>query len=523
MAIASLADIVREHASTQPDKAAIVLGDRTVSYAQLLEESAKVAQALTAAGIGSGDRVAILDKNSIEYYTLLFGASMCNAVTVAVNWRLAPGEVEYIVNDAESKVLLIGPEFAGHLESMNLTTVTKTVSLGTDGELTYDAWIADHDAVDPMTPSSLQDTAFQLYTSGTTGLPKGVELSNHNFFVMIPIAGEAWSLDAESVNLCAMPQFHIAGTGWGVVGFYFGGTNVVLRELDLELLLSLIEDYKITNALLVPAALQFVLLTPKAQETDFSSMRAVVYGASPITEEVLVGSMNLMGCDFVQVYGLTETTGAVTQLDAADHDPGGPRADLLRSAGKPFPGAEVRIVDAETGDDMPVGEVGEIWIRTPQNMKGYWKNDAATAEAFPGGRDADGTGGWFRSGDAGFLKDGFIFIHDRVKDMIVSGGENVYPAEIENALMGHPAVADCAVIGVPSEKWGETPKALIIATPDTDPTEAEIIAYCREKIARFKCPTSVERIAAIPRNPSGKILKVELRKPYWEGHDRNVG
>jgi len=523
MAIASLADIVREHASTQPDKAAIVLGDRTVSYAQLLEESAKVAQALTAAGIGSGDRVAILDKNSIEYYTLLFGASMCNAVTVAVNWRLAPGEVEYIVNDAESKVLLIGPEFAGHLESMNLTTVTKTVSLGTDGELTYDAWIADHDAVDPMTPSSLQDTAFQLYTSGTTGLPKGVELSNHNFFVMIPIAGEAWSLDAESVNLCAMPQFHIAGTGWGVVGFYFGGTNVVLRELDLELLLSLIEDYKITNALLVPAALQFVLLTPKAQETDFSSMRAVVYGASPITEEVLVGSMNLMGCDFVQVYGLTETTGAVTQLDAADHDPGGPRADLLRSAGKPFPGAEVRIVDAETGDDMPVGEVGEIWIRTPQNMKGYWKNDAATAEAFPGGRDADGTGGWFRSGDAGFLKDGFIFIHDRVKDMIVSGGENVYPAEIENALMGHPAVADCAVIGVPSEKWGETPKALIIAAPDTDPTEAEIIAYCREKIARFKCPTSVERIAAIPRNPSGKILKVELRKPYWEGHDRNVG
>jgi len=523
MAIASLADIVREHASSQPDKAAIVLGDRTVSYADLLAESAKVAQALTAAGIGAGDRVAILDKNSIEYYTLLFGASMCNAVTVAVNWRLAPAEVEYIVNDAESKVLLIGPEFTGHLDSMNLTTVTQTVFLGDGGDLTYDAWIADHEAVDPMVPSGPHDTAFQLYTSGTTGLPKGVELSNYNFFVMIPIAGDAWSFDTESKNLCAMPQFHIAGTGWGVVGFYFGGTNVVLRELDLDLLLSLIEDYKLTNALLVPAALQFILLTPKAQETDFSSMRSVVYGASPITEEVLVGSMELMGCDFVQVYGLTETTGAVTQLDAADHDPGGPRADLLRSAGKPYPGAEVRIVDAESGNDMPVGEVGEIWIRSPQNMTGYWKNEAATAEAFPEGRDADGTGGWFRSGDAGYLKDGFVFIHDRVKDMIVSGGENVYPAEIENALMGHPAVADCAVIGVPSEKWGETPKALIIPAPDTDPSEQEIIDYCRDKIAHFKCPTSVERIAAIPRNPSGKILKVELRKPYWEGHDRNVG
>ena len=203
-----------------------------------------------------------------------------------------------------------------------------------------------------------------------------------------------------------------------------------------------------------------------------------------------------------------------------DHDPGGERAELLRSAGTPVVGTEVKIVD-EDGNDLPDGEVGEIWSRSHQNLKGYWKNPEATAAAFPEGRDDDGFG-WFASGDAGYLKDGFVFIHDRVKDMIVSGGENVYPAEIENAIMSHEGVADVAVIGVPSERWGESPLALIIPAEGADPSEQDIIDHCAERLARFKLPKAVERIDAIPRNPSGKILKTELRKPYWQGQERAV-
>ena len=250
-------------------------------------------------------------------------------------------------------------------------------------------------------------------------------------------------------------------------------------------------------------------------------MRKIVYGASPISEEVLVRSMKVFGCGFVQVYGLTETTGAITDLQPDDHDPQGPKAHLLRSAGRPWGDVKIRIVDTETKEEMPDGEVGEILCSTVQNMLGYWRNPEATAEAYPDGRDENGIG-YFRTGDAGYMQDGYLFIHDRVKDMIVSGGENVYPAEIENVLMAHDQIADAAVIGVPSEQWGETVKAIIVDGPGTAARDEEVIAYCRERLAHFKCPTSIDRIEALPRNPSGKILKTELREPYWKGQTRRV-
>ena len=468
--------------------------------------------------------MAFLDKNAPEYFTFLFGAGKVNAVTVAVNWRLAPPEMEYILNNAEAKVLLVGAEFLPHLEKMDLATVSTIVVIGDGthpGAVGYDAWLSAASDEDPAVPVGWSDTCYQLYTSGTTGLPKGVELTNENFFLMLPAASEEWGFDVDSVNLVAMPLFHIAGSGWGVVGLYNGGSNVLLRDVDPAAILKLIPEFGVTNALLVPAVLQFLLMTPGIESTDFSTMRAMVYGASPITEEVLVGSMDVMGCDFIQAYGLTETTGGVTILRADDHDPGGPRAGLLRSAGRPWGDVELKIVDPVSGESRPDGEVGEIWCKTVQNMKGYWANDDATREAFPEGRDDDGRG-WFRTGDAGYLTDGYLYIHDRVKDMIVSGGENVYPAEIENVLMAHPEIADAAVIGVPHERWGETVKAIITPADGADPTEAAIIAYTKERLAGYKCPTSVDRMDLIPRNPSGKILKTELRAPYWEGHDRMV-
>jgi len=518
----TIGDLIRHHSVERPDKPALILEDNVRTYADIHQESNRVAQAMAAAGVGSQDRVAFLDKNVPEYFTMLFGAAKLNAVTVAVNWRLAPPEMAYILNHSKVKVLLIGEEFLGHLKSMDLEGDVQIVVIGEDGgdHPTYDEWIAGRDADDPMAESLPTDTCYQLYTSGTTGLPKGVELTNNNFFGMMPVASEMWSFDSDSVNLVCMPLFHIAGSGWGVVGLFNGATNVMMRDIDPAAILELIPEYGITNALFVPAVIQFLLMMPNIDDTDFSTMRSVIYGASPISEEVLVGGMNAMGCDFCQVYGLTETTGGVTQLDAEDHDPGGPRAYLLRSAGKPFPGTEIRIVDAD-GNDLPDGEVGEIWIRSTQNLKGYYADPEATAAAFPEGRDENGLG-WFTTGDAGYLQDGFLFIHDRIKDMIVSGAENVYPAEIENVLMKHPGIADAAVIGVPHEKWGETVKAIVVRVPEGAPSDEEIIAYCKENLAGYKCPTSIDDAEMLPRNPSGKILKTELRKPYWEGKERMV-
>jgi long-chain acyl-CoA synthetase len=521
--IETIADIVRHHAEVRGDKPALRFGDDTWSYSELRDESARVAQTLLAEGVRPGERVAVLDRNGPEYFTFLFGAAMANAVTLAVNWRLAPREIEYILENAEARVLLIGRDFLGHLAKMKLDGVRRIVVVGEgDGtHVRYEDWIADRAPEDPRVPSGPDDTCYQLYTSGTTGLPKGVELTNRNLLTAMEQGQRAWSFDADSVNLVAMPLFHIAGSGWAIAGFCSGGVNILLREVDPAEILRVVPKFRVTNALFVPAVLQVLVATPGAEETDFSSLRCVVYGASPITEAVLERSLETLGCGFVQVYGLTETTGAITVLASEDHDPGGPRGHLLRSAGRPWGGVEIRIVDAETGRDVDDGEVGEIWIRTPQNMKGYWRDPDATREAFPEGRDADGLG-WFRSGDAGYVRDGYVFIHDRVKDMIVSGGENIYPAEIENVLMGHPAIADAAVIGVPSEKWGETVKAVVVSAPGNEVDDAKLIDYCRERLAHYKCPTSVDRVEALPRNPSGKILKTELREPYWAGRSRRV-
>ena len=520
--ISSIGDIARVHAANNADKVALIYQERQWTYGQLDKESNRVANALLAAGVNPQDRVVHLDKNGPEYFTYLIGASKVNAVSMSVNWRLAVPEMEYVLNHAEAKVLLIGEEFLGHFEQMNVESVTTVVVVGDGGQyVSYDSWIAGSEETDPEIDVGWTDTCYQLYTSGTTGLPKGVELTNRNFFSFLPVASEEWYFDSDSVNLVAMPLFHIAGSGWGVVGLFNGGTNVLLREADLVELLRLVETYQVTNALLVPAILQFLLITPEAQKTDFSSLRCMIYGASPITEEVLSASMELMGRDLVGADGVTASSGGGILFRAAHHDPGGPRAHLLRSAGQPWADIELRIVDPETFVDLGDGEVGEIWIKSVVTLKSYWKDADATDEAYPEGRDAEGLG-WFRTGDAGYMSEGFLFIHDRVKDMIISGAENIYPAEVENALMSHSDVADVAVIGVPDAKWGETVKAIITPAQGTDPSEADLIEHCRERLAHYKCPTSVDRLSMIPRNPSGKILKTELRKPYWEGEQRRV-
>ena len=365
------------------------------------------------------------------------------------------------------------------------------------------------------------DVITQLYTSGTTGLPKGVMISGRNLTTILRAAPETFRIDDTTVSMVAMPLFHIGGTGWALSGMSRGGHSVIVRDIDPVEVLRVIESHAVTDAFLVPAVLMFLLATPQLEDTDVRSLRTIFYGASPISEDVLVRSMAALGCDFAQVYGLTETTGAITALSPADHDPEGPKAPLLRSAGRPFSHVELRIVDSATGEDLPPGAVGEVLSRSDQTMLGYWNKPEETAAVI----DADG---WFRTGDAGWLsEDGFLFLHDRIKDMIVSGGENVYPAEVENALLSHPSVADAAVIGVPDERWGETVKAIVVPTPDAPEDRgalaADILEATRGRLAHYKCPTSIDFVDGLPRNPSGKVLKRELRAPYWEGRRRNIG
>lgn len=517
--IQDVGGIVRYHAKTQPNAVSLVLGERTLTWAQLLSRSAQVAQGLKRAGVKPQDRVAFLDKNGIEHFEVFYGCALLNAVSVDINWRLAAPEVLFIANDSQAEVLIVGQEFVPILDAIigQLARIKTIIVIGGHpSHDDYEQWVNAQSATDPKAPTKSSDVAFQLYSSGTTGRPKGVMLTNDNYFALLPAAQKIWLLSETTVNLVAMPLFHIGGGGWATAAQYCGASSIIMRDVNPAEIVAWIEKYRITHAFMVPALLQFALTMPNIATTDFSSLELIVYGASPISEAVLEGAIKAFKCPFMQVYGLTETTGVVTVLGPEDHDLSSANKGRLRSCGKPFTGIELRIVDSDTEKDVPVGEVGEIWIRSRQVMKGYWNMPEETAKSIVKGR-------WFRSGDAGYFdKDGYVYIFDRVKDMIVSGGENVYPAEVENALMAHPAIADVAVIGVPDEKWGEVPMALVVRKPETQVTENEILTFARERLAGFKTPKTVGWVEVLPRNPSGKILKKDLREPYWRGHTRRV-
>jgi long-chain acyl-CoA synthetase len=291
----------------------------------------------------------------------------------------------------------------------------------------------------------------------------------------------------------------------------------LVREVVPDQLVERIVEARVTHGFVVPAVLQFMLAVPGVEGRDFSALRAFLYGASPISERVLATAVRTFGCQFVQAYGLTESTGTIMYLPAADHDVDGAHRHRLRAVGIPTPGSEAKVIDLATAETVPTGQVGEIWVKGPTVMAGYWHLPDQTADALQ-------PGGWLRTGDAGYEDpDGYFYIHDRVKDMIVSGAENIYPAEVENVIMSHPDVADVAVIGIPHDRWGETPCAKVVRVADSQMTADQLLAYCRERLAGFKCPTSIQWIDQLPRSPSGKVLKKDLRAPYWDGRDRMVG
>jgi long-chain acyl-CoA synthetase len=521
----TVAGLLRHLARQQPDREMLVQGAERRTWSEEFDVACRVAVAARRDGIGVGDRIAFLDRNGIAYFDFLFGGSLTGAVNVAVNWRLSPAEMAAVVDDSGAPVLVVHADYLPALAGMSsglpavrrIVVIGDAAAVGTDARaVSFDAWIDGCVPEDPGHVGGSDEVSMQLYTSGTTGLPKGVMLTNANLSTAISEAGITFHISDDTVSLVAMPLFHIGGSGWALCAMSRGGRSIILRDVDPSALLELIAVERITEMFVVPAVLMLVLATPSLREADLSSLRLIFYGASPISEDVLVKCMKAFGCAFCQVYGMTETTGAITALSFEDHDPDGPRRGLLRSAGKPHQSVALRVVDPDSGLDAAPGAVGEVWTRSPYNMAGYWRKPEETAATIDGE-------GWLRTGDAGYFDaDGYLYLHDRIKDMVVSGGENIYPAEVENVLLSHPAIVDAAVIGVPDPKWGETVKAIVVLAPGETLDEASFIAHCRDRLAHYKCPTSVEVTDALPRNPSGKILKRELRAPYWAGKERSI-
>jgi long-chain acyl-CoA synthetase len=524
----TVAGLLRRIARARGDHEMLVAGPVRRTWADEYVRACRVAQALRRDGVVADDRVAFLDRNGLAYFDVLFGGALLGAVNVAVNWRLAPNEMAAIIDDSTARLLVVHTDYLDALDEMesSLPSVRRIVVVHDDDNVgvnyrearavSFDAWIDGCAPTDPGHVGAAGDVSMQLYTSGTTGLPKGVMLTNANLSTAVSEAGHTFSIDEDTVSLVAMPLFHIGGSGWALCGMSRGGRSVILRDIDPTAILSLISRERITEAFVVPAVLMMLLATPDLTMTDLSSLRHIFYGASPIAEDVLVKALAAFGCGFNQVYGMTETTGAITALRAEEHDPSGPRRGLLRSAGRPHPGVELRIVDPDSGLDAAPGGVGEVVTRSGYNMAGYWRRPAETAAAVQ-------PDGWLHTGDAGYLDpEGYLYLHDRIKDMIVSGGENIYPAEVENVLLSHPDVADAAVIGVPDARWGEAVKAIVVPTAGAVLDEPALIAHCRSRLAHYKCPTSVEAADVLPRNPSGKVLKRELRAPYWSGRDRLI-
>lgn len=517
----TLGDIARYQARERGEATALVFEGRETRFADFDRRTNQVAKGLLGAGLTKGQRIAYLGKNSDHYFELLIGAAKMGAVMTPIGWRLAPPEVAYILEDSEAPLLFAGPEVLdlARQAAGDLPQPPRVIAMEAGpADLTpYEAWRDAAADTDPAIAISEHDVAVQLYTSGTTGRPKGAMLSHRNVLGGRREAAEAkmdWNQwGPTDVSLVAMPVSHIGGTGWGLVGLLNGAKGVVAREFDPFKVLDFIEQDQISKMFMVPAALQIVVRQPRARSVDYSRLKYILYGASPIPLDLLRECMEVFGCGFCQQYGMTETCGTIVYLPPEDHDPAGnPR---MRAAGLPMPGVQVQIM-GEDGQVLPPGAVGEVAIRSVANMVGYWKLDEAT-------RATVGADGWLRSGDAGYLdEDGYLYIHDRVKDMIISGAENIYPAEVESAVYGHPHVAEVAVIGVPDDKWGEAVKAIVAPKPGVTPDAEDIIAFARTRIAAFKAPKTVDFIEALPRNASGKILRRELREPYWAGRTRRV-
>lgn len=515
-----LTQALHKGARELPHEVAAICGDERITRAQLMERAARLAGALHALGLRPGDRVGMMALNSIRYLEYFYGTWWAGGVVNPVNIRWNPKEVAYSLDDCDTRILLVDDMFTPAVAAARkLSTSLKTVIYCGAGELpegmlSLESLMAQAQPA-PDARRGGADLAAVMYTGGTTGLPKGVMLSHGNYYVTALSTIAAVPLARDVTGMIAVPMFHVAGCGMMLINMHRLAKTVIVPMFDPQAVLAAVEKHRVSELLLVPAMINRVMAYPRRQEFDLSSLQQMLYGASPIDATLLEQAMAaLPQAQFAQAYGMTELAATVAMLGPDAHRPGPHQAARLRAAGRPVPIADIRIVDAD-GRDCPVGTVGEIVVGGPMVMQGYWNKPAETAAALKDG--------WMHTGDAGRMDEhGYLFVVDRVKDMIVSGGENVFSAEVENALAQLPQVLMSAVIGVPDDRWGERVHALIVLREGFELDEAAVIAHCKTQIAGYKCPGSVEFRKELPLSAAGKLLKFQLREPYWAGKQRRV-
>jgi len=500
-----------------PDKVGFVEGDRSFTFAEHVERVGRLSSALKSMGVGPQDRYAVMAMNCHPYMELWHAAFLGAGVMNPLNLRLAAKEVAYILKNSGTKVVFTDFLFGGVIDQIREEVGIEHVILIGAGDIPHEAeyeeLIAAHDSVLPDEPEEA-DPVVLMYTGGTTGLPKGVLLDQRAEMLNVYHVAMRFGLDEGMINLNQVPMFHAAAMG-GVLGVpAVGGLSGYIPLFDPLKAMEGIEAMQATFTVMVPTMIAMTLNHPEFRPERLASLTTLTYGASPMPTPLLEKLLAMYpDLDIFQGYGMTEASAILTVLGPEEHRAGGA---LLKSAGRPAPGVVVSIQDPE-GNKLPQGSVGEVCAQAGNFMREYWQNPEATEEAF--------RGGWYHSGDAGRLdENGYLFLVDRVKDMIVTGGENVYSVEVENALASHPAVAQVAVIGIPHETWGEAVHAIVVLHPDQTVTEAELIEHARPSIAGFKLPKSVElRSEPLPLSGAMKVLKRDLRAPFWEGHDRGVG
>lgn len=501
---------------------AILDGDVTMTYREFGERVQRLAGALRQLGVGIDDKVAILSLNGHRYLETFYGTFWAGGVVVPLNIRLAPPELIYQLNEAEAKVLIVDDTFSMMLPAFEgkLKTVRHIVysSPGQAPEklLSFDELVAGSGPCDDAERDG-DDVAGIFYTGGTTGRAKGVMLTHDNITANAQNGVMANHSSCRDVYLHSAPMFHLADCS-GTFGLtMIGAKHAFIPFFEPVAMMQAIQRYRVTLALMIPTMLNMVLNHPQFKEFDLSSVRVVSYGASPIPLALLQQALKEMPCDFIQGYGMTELSPLCAMLPPEDHRNLDTPEKLkrLKAAGVPIYTAEVKILD-EHDRELPYGEIGEICARGPMVMKGYWKQPEETAQAL--------RNGWMHTGDAGYMdEDGYIFLVDRTKDMIVTGGENVYSVEVEAALFEHPAVLEVAVIGVPDEQWGEAVHAIVYCKPGRTVSEEELISHCHSLIANYKCPKGITfSEKELPKSGAGKILKRDLRAPFWEGQDRQI-
>lgn len=502
--IRNVPDIVLAWSNDAPDKAALIDSGRTLTYAQLYERSNRIANTLIAAGNVPGSRVGYLGKNSAAFFEIWVGANKAGCALAPLNWRSAPPEIADVVLDSNVRVIFTGREFA-ELANRVGTLADTTVQVVAEDEL--EEWLSSVDSTEPGITVSETATSLLSYTSGTTAAPKGVPITHRALMNWFRSAAAEPSVNwtCDDIGLMVMPNFHLAGTLVSLPALFHGGSLAILEAFEPAAFTAAVARHRPTVTCLVPTALQMLVDHNCEQSTDFSSLRRILYAGSPIGQQTLQRALQLFRCDFVQFYGTTETF-IISLLRPEQHRVDNP--DLLKSCGQPMPGVELRIVDTD-GHERPAGTAGEVLVRSPWMFDGYWNKPDMTASAI--------VEGWYHTGDGGIRdEDGNLFLVDRLKDMIVSGGENIYSAEVERALAAHPSVQTVAVVGAPDEKWGERVVAFVVAYPDKPVEMSELLTHCRELVAGYKVPKEIHFRESLPHTASGKVQKAALRQKLKE-------